>query len=86
MAALHSRESRWRLGQAAAGLGKYDLDGASRIVELDERTRQLWGIGLREAVTYAAFLACSHTPDRSLAQCGLDRALEPASGGSYQGQ
>ncbi len=82
--ALRESEERLRLAKEAAGLGIFDDDIASGRLGWDARTRELWGIGATEPVTFDTFLAGVHPEDRESAQAAVRRALDPRGDGTYQ--
>lgn len=82
--ALRTSEERLRLAKHAADLGIFDWDSASGALYLDERSRELWGLGPEEAATYAKLLAGIYPADRVVTQAALDRALDPTGNGEYQ--
>ena len=79
--ALRTSEERLQLSKLAAALGIFDWDPASGALHLDERSRELWGLGPEEAATYAKLLARIHPEDRAATQAALDRALDPSGNG-----
>ena len=81
--ALRESESRLRMAKAAAQLGIHDWDVTSGIVQWDERTRALWGVGPDASITYELFKAGLHPEDRAPTQAAVDRALDPKGDGSY---
>jgi two-component system, LuxR family, sensor kinase FixL len=86
MAELRASENRLRLAKTAAGLGIYDRDIASGVIEWDERARQIWGVGPDEQITYATFMASVHPGDRAATQAAIDQALDPQGTGEYQAE
>lgn len=86
MSELRTSEDRLRLAKSAAGLGVYDRDIAGGTLEWDERTRELWGIGPDEPISYATFMMGVHPDDREATQAAIDRALDPLGTGEYSAE
>lgn len=80
---LSLSEDRLRLAKNASGLGIYDRDITTGNLEWDERTREIWGVGPDEPVTYATFMSGVHPDDRAAVQAAVDRALDPHGTGGY---
>ncbi|MBX3677021.1 MAG: PAS domain S-box protein [Rhodocyclaceae bacterium] len=85
-AELRANEDRLRLAKIAAGLGIFDRDIASGRLEVDERAREIWGVGPDEPVTYAIYMAGVHPDDRADAQAAVDRALDPDGKGAFDAE
>lgn len=80
---LRESEFRLKMAKLAAGLGIYDYDIESGVVEWDRRVREIWGGGVDEVITYETFLRGVHVDDRERAKAAVDRALAPDSDGHY---
>lgn len=80
---LRASEERLRLAKNAAGLGIFDRDVASGLLQWDERMREIWGVGADEVITFATFMAGVHPDDRAATQAAIDRAVDPAGDGAF---
>lgn len=78
--ALRKSEERLQLAKRAAGFGIYDRDLIHGTLHWDERSRELFGLGPEEAVTYEKFVAGVHPEDRAARQTALDCALASGNG------
>lgn len=84
--ALQESEERLRLAKHAAGLGIFDRDLTDNTLHWDERSRELWGLGPGESVTYGKFLARIHPDDLAARNAIIDRAIDPAGNGEYNSE
>ena len=84
--ALERSDERLRLAKSAAGIGVYDFDVDSRVIEWDARVRELWGVGPNEPVTYERYMSGIHPEDRPAVQAGVLRALDPNGDGQIASQ
>jgi PAS domain S-box-containing protein len=76
-------QERLLLAKRAARLGIYDWDIRNGKLDWDERTRELWGLGLDAPVSYEIFAAALHPEDRVEMQRAVDQALDPSGDGHY---
>ena len=74
--ALRESEQRLTLAKQAARLGTHDYDLRSGVIEWDERTRDLWGVGADEQVTYDIFANGLHPDDRASTNAAFEKALQ----------
>ena len=81
-ALMHSRE-QLILAKAAAYLGIHDWDIRNNSISWDERTREIWGAGPGEPVTFESFVAGLHPDDLATTQAAVNRALDPSGDGHY---
>lgn len=81
--ALVESEERLRLAKAAAGLGIHDFNPSTGAITWDHNTREIWGIGEDEPVTYELWLEGIHPEDRESAEAAVRRALDPEGEGTY---
>lgn len=83
---LHAGEERLRLAKNAAGLGIFDRDVGTDILDWDERMREMWGAGADEPISFETFMAGIHPDDRSATQAAIDRALDPEGDGNFSAE
>ncbi|MFC5300352.1 PAS domain S-box protein [Azospira restricta] len=83
MTELRISEDRLRLAKTAAGLGIFDRDVVNDLLAWDERTREIWGVGADEPVSFGTFLAGVHPDDRAATLAAIDRALNASGSGQY---
>jgi PAS domain S-box-containing protein len=76
-------QERLLLAKRAARLGVYDWDIRGGTLEWDERTRQLWGIGPDDPVSYQLFINALHSDDRQEVERALQRSFDPDGDGHY---
>jgi PAS domain S-box-containing protein len=82
-ASVADSEARLRLATDAAGIGIHDFDPLSGTVQWDSRTRELWGVGPDEPVTYATWAGGLHPDDLAATEAAVARALDPGGDGRY---
>ncbi len=80
--ALRQSEEHLRLALEAAQQGTWNHDLTSGRIHWDDRTRELWGVGSDEPITYDTFMAGLHPDDRAATQAAIDAALTPGSSGA----
>lgn len=80
---LHAGEERLRLAKNAAGLGIFDRDVGTDMLDWDERMREMWGAGADEPISFETFMAGVHPDDRAATQAAIDRALDPEGDGNF---
>ncbi|CAN5688678.1 hypothetical protein BH23GEM11_BH23GEM11_14410 [soil metagenome] len=85
-AALRNSEERLRIATEAAQIGLHDFDVRSGKVQWDPRTREFFGVGLEEPITYALWRDCLHPDDVEAAQEAVQRATDPEGQGVYRAQ
>ena len=81
--ALEKSEARLGVATRAAELGIYDYSVPEGIAVWDTRTRELWGVGPTEPVTYEMFMSRVHPEDRDLIHAAVEHASGPSDGGHY---
>lgn len=80
---LRESEERLRLALNATGLGTWDYSSATRVLTCDARCKELFGLPPDAEFNYATFLAGLHPEDRERTHLAVQRATDPATGGSY---
>jgi len=80
---LRGSEDRLRLAVESAGLGTWDFDPVTRRSRWDERCKEIFGLPSATQVDYETFLSRLHPEDRERTDRIVQRALDPASGGTY---
>ncbi|NEV64950.1 chemotaxis protein CheB [Thiorhodococcus minor] len=81
--AIEEGEERLRMAKDAAGLGIFDHDLTAGTIDWDARTREIWGIGEDEPVTYDLLFEGLHPDDRDCVRAAFERARDPAGDGVY---
>ncbi len=81
--ALRESEYRLRLAVESTGLGTWDFNPLTEELRWDERCKAMFGLPPEAEVDYDTFLAGLHPDDRERTDRIVQRALDPASGGSY---
>ena len=79
------KESEERLATAlrSGDLGVHDYDVGSGDIRWDQRTREIWGIGPDEPVTYELFESGIHPDDVQMVRDAVAAAMDPQGGGTY---
>jgi len=80
---LRGSEDRLRLAVESAGLGTWDFDPVTQRSRWDERCKEIFGLPSATQVDYETFLSRLHPEDRERTDRIVQRALDPASGGTY---
>ncbi len=80
---LRRSEDRLRLAVESTGLGTWDFDPITRKSKWDERCKEVFGLPPETEVDYEIFLSRVHREDREWVDRGVQRALDPRSGGKY---
>jgi two-component system, chemotaxis family, CheB/CheR fusion protein len=80
---LRESVTRLKLAREAAGLGILDYDTATQTLWMDERCRELWGLGQHEPVTMESLWARMHPGDLPQFRAVWDAALSAKTGSSY---
>jgi PAS domain S-box-containing protein len=80
---LRRSEDRLRLAVESTGLGTWDFDPITRKSKWDERCKEIFGLTPETEVDYEIFLSRVHREDRERVDRGVQRALDPGSGGKY---
>ncbi|WP_336488920.1 PAS domain-containing sensor histidine kinase [Methylobacterium nigriterrae] len=76
-----------RLAIEATGIGIFDYDLVEGRLDWDTRTRDLFGIGRTEPVSYAGtFLPALHPGDRERVDAALQASLDPAGSGLFDSE
>ncbi|HEX9958650.1 MAG TPA: ATP-binding protein [Fibrella sp.] len=68
----------------AAGLGAWELDPATRLINWDDRCRSLFGLSTHKRLSYEQALSYIHPDDRQLVEEAAQRVMDPASDGRYE--
>src|SRR4051812_5353253 len=84
--ALRRSEELRRLALEAAGLGVLDAGGPDGTLLVDQRFRELYGLGPDEVPTPEAIWARLHPGDLVRVRAALDGAREPGSGRAYEAE
>lgn len=74
---------RLELAKRAAGLGLHVWHIQAGVLEWDSRTRQLFGVGEDEPLTYDTFVRLLHPDDREATEQAVQRSLHPGGDGRY---
>ncbi|WP_334183121.1 PAS domain-containing protein [Novosphingobium sp.] len=83
-AAVRESEERARLATEAAAIGTWNLDLRSGKLRWDARTKALFGLSAKSAVTYeGAFLRGLHPDDRAATEAAVAAAIAPGGTGKY---
>jgi PAS domain S-box-containing protein len=81
--AFRRSEEILRLAAEATGLGTWDLDIATGVLELSDRCKTIMGIDPSEPVTLDRFRMAVHPADRSHTEEAFRHAQEPSSAGTF---
>jgi PAS domain S-box-containing protein len=81
--ALRESEDRLRLAMESTALGTWDYNPVTRELKWSARCKSLFGVPPGAQVTYEVFLSTLHAEDRERTQRAVQRALDPASGGTF---
>ncbi|MFK4872830.1 PAS domain-containing protein [Novosphingobium sp. ZW T3_23] len=83
-AAVRESEERARLATEAAAIGTWNLDLRSGELRWDARTKALFGLSPKAAVTYeGTFLNGLHPDDRTATEAAVAAAIAPEGTGQY---
>lgn len=82
--ALRASEEQRRLALEASAMGVWDLDIASRTVQIDARFRSLFGLGADEPAAPEMLWQHIHPEDIPTLEAALARAKHPGSNGHYE--
>ncbi|UMY16553.1 PAS domain-containing protein [Methylobacterium organophilum] len=83
-AALAESALRLRLAVEATGVGIFDYDLVTGTLIWDARTREMFGLGPEDPVSYeGAFLPGLHPEDRARTDAAVRAALDPAGSGVF---
>ncbi|WP_313436397.1 PAS domain-containing protein [Novosphingobium sp.] len=83
-AAVRESEERARLATEAAAIGTWNLDLRSGELRWDARTKALFGLSPKAAVTYeGTFLNGLHPDDRAATEAAVAAAIAPGGTGQY---
>ena len=82
--ALAESEGRLAAAVRAGRLGIHDFDPATGHIEWDGTTRELWGVGDDEPVTYETFATGVLPEDLPAVEKAVADALDPAGAGSFE--
>lgn len=78
-------QDRLTLALDATGLGTWDLDPLTRELTLDARARELHGVEQEGPLPFDGALPATHPADRAEVAAAMAHAMDPSSGGHYQG-
>lgn len=67
----------------AAGVGTWDYDLVADILTWSPRCKEIFGVPVDTAVTYAYFVELVHPDDRAATVAAVEQAFDPAGSGSY---
>lgn len=81
--ALRESEDRLRLAIDSAAMGTWDFNPITGALTWGKRCRAIFGVPAEAPVSYEAFRAAVHADDRERTHRVVQKALDPASGGSY---
>lgn len=82
--ALTESELRLRLALEATGVGIFDYDLVDGSLVWDARTREMFGIGAHDPVSYeGTFLPGVHPEDRDRADRAVKEAIDPKGSGAF---
>ena len=82
--ALRASEDRLRIAIESTHLGTWDFNPVTGELSWDERCKALFALPDDAEVSYPAFLNALHPADRERTHEAVRRALDPASGGSFE--
>lgn len=74
---------RLQLATAASGIGIWDYNVSTEVLNWDARTRQLFGLSGDAEVTYPRFLERVHADDRERVDRAVNATLAAGKGGEY---
>ncbi len=80
---IQASEERLRTAIQAAQLGTWDINPRTHELVWDARCRELFGAFPHERADYQLAIDVIHPDDRARVVAAVKRALDPASGGSY---
>jgi PAS domain S-box-containing protein len=79
-------QERLHLALGATGLGIWDIDLRTRELSCDPRCREIYGVAAEDTLSLEQALAAMHVEDHTLVRARAVQALDPASGGRYEGE
>jgi len=71
---LRESEDRLRLALASAATGTWDWDTKGGTLTWDQRTRELWGLGPDDPVSFDIFVSALNPLDREMTLAAIERA------------
>jgi len=80
---LAESEDRLRIAIEATGLGTWDLNPNTGVLQWDSRCKELFGLPPDAWVDYSVFLSGLHPDDRDRTDRTVQKAFDPHSGGHY---
>ena len=82
---LRDSERTARLAIDAAAIGLWDFDPAAQTLSWDARTREIFGVGPDDPVSYeSTYLAAIHPEDRPAVEASIAAALNPEASEEYE--
>lgn len=82
--ARQASEEQLRFALQSAQLGTWDLDPVRKMVNLDYRCKEIFGLTSYSTITYEDTLRFLHPDDRQRVEEAVQWALNPQSGGHYR--
>ena len=82
-AKLKESQDRLRVATEAADIGTFDFYPQTGVLQLSDRSRELFGIPPEMTVTYEAYLAGVHPDDRHIVHETVQRVRQPGSTGRF---
>jgi PAS domain S-box-containing protein len=79
-------EERLQLATEAAGIGIFDVDLRTGVIEWDARLRELWGVTPDVLITDEVFNGGLHPDDRPAMRAAIERAVRPGGDGVYRAE
>ena len=83
---LAESEERTRFALQAADLGTWDYNVAEKIINWDQKCKELYGFFKNDSIGYADILKCIHPDDKERANGDVQTALKAESGGNYNSE
>ncbi|MGE3675568.1 MAG: PAS domain-containing protein [Polyangiaceae bacterium] len=74
---------RLQLATLASGIGIWDYNVSTEVLNWDARTRELFGLSSDAEVSYPRFLERVHPDDRARVDAAVQAALQAGQGGAY---
>lgn len=83
---LRRSNERLRLALSAASLGCWEFDVATRVTEVDQRYREIYGFAPGVTITPEQLLSIISPEDVSLVRAAIEAALDPSGDGLYHAE
>lgn len=84
MVERYESETRLSLAKNAANLGLFDHDIATGALEVDARTREIWGFAPAEPINLEMLIASVHPDDLAATRADFNQAYDPAGSGKFE--